>query len=333
MMQPFNPGNEAAILNGSPYYQAPAQVRKMQADLATLPRWYADSEEDRWWAITPQTPGWKDIYRTLSSRKTAHDILSQLQPQLVPTLFTTIEEIAALRLHSQDTLLVKSPFSSSGRGLVWLPPGPIARSERQLMSGMLKKQGSVSIERALNKCLDFSMHFDVISPEVTEFIGYSVFQTSQKGAYEKSMLANQDSLESLITAYIHSEVLHEVQTQLTQLLHTTYAPHYTGKMGVDMLLYKEREQVHLHPCIEINMRKTMGYVALQLHKKHLCPSSTGEYFVDYQSAPGAVLHKHRELEATYPLVREGGLIESGYFSLCPVTEQTQYHAYAIISAF
>ena len=38
----FNPENDMALASGSPYYMAPASAKKMAADLATLPVWYAD---------------------------------------------------------------------------------------------------------------------------------------------------------------------------------------------------------------------------------------------------------------------------------------------------
>ena len=37
-----------ALASGSPYYMAPASAKKMAADLATLPMWYADAGSDVW---------------------------------------------------------------------------------------------------------------------------------------------------------------------------------------------------------------------------------------------------------------------------------------------
>lgn len=37
----FNPENDMALASGSPYYMAPSSAKKMAADLATLPAWYA----------------------------------------------------------------------------------------------------------------------------------------------------------------------------------------------------------------------------------------------------------------------------------------------------
>jgi len=41
----FNPGHEAAVFNGSPFYVAPANVRLMQREFAFLPAWYAQSDD------------------------------------------------------------------------------------------------------------------------------------------------------------------------------------------------------------------------------------------------------------------------------------------------
>lgn len=39
----FNPENDMALASGSPYYMAPANIKKMAADLSALPAWYAPS--------------------------------------------------------------------------------------------------------------------------------------------------------------------------------------------------------------------------------------------------------------------------------------------------
>lgn len=44
----FNPENDMALASGSPYYMSPTSAKKMAADLAVLPGWYADTEGDVW---------------------------------------------------------------------------------------------------------------------------------------------------------------------------------------------------------------------------------------------------------------------------------------------
>jgi hypothetical protein len=281
-----------------------------------------------------QIPEWKEQYRFLGSRFAAQqvlarliDILPAIEKNTLPQFFSKVDEIENYLMQSQEKQLLKSPYSSSGRGLVWLPPGELARSERQIISGMLKKQSRVSIEKALDKQLDFSMHFEIRSEGNTQFIGYSVFQTNAKGAYEKSLLANQNTLEKQITAFIDKDLLLIVQHTISSIINNLYSTDYLGNIGVDMLVYLSEGQYKLHPCVEINMRKSMGYLAVRLFENYLHPDAHGEFFVAYHPDSKTLCQKHVALQQNYPLVYENGLIKSGYRNLCPVTATTNYHAF------
>lgn len=37
----FNPENDMALANFTPYYKVPAEIQRMAADLSVLPAWYA----------------------------------------------------------------------------------------------------------------------------------------------------------------------------------------------------------------------------------------------------------------------------------------------------
>jgi hypothetical protein len=283
-----------------------------------------------------QIPDWKEEYRLLSSRLTAQKVLSKLIdaiPEIEPTIlsifFSNLESIEQSVIQSNEKQVLKSPFSSSGRGLLWLLPQKMARSERQIISGMLKKQATVSVEKALDKQLDFSMHFKAVTEEKIEFLGYSIFQTNAKGAYEKSFLAPQLELEKQITTYIRQDLLTSVKNKLIAILEKTYLPYYRGNIGVDMLIYQSENRYFIHPCIEINMRKSMGYLALELQKNFLHPNSTGEFFVDYN--PTKIVQQNKKWKEEFPLSIENGFIKSGYLSLCPVTETSNYHVFILVT--
>ena len=47
------------------------------------------------------------------------------------------------------------------------------------------------------------------------------------------------------------------------------AARYEGPLGVDMMLVKTAQGIMLHPCIEVNLRRTMGYVALDVARARL----------------------------------------------------------------
>ena len=43
------------------------------------------------------------------------------------------------------------------------------------------------------------------------------------------------------------------------------SPLYTGPFGIDMMVVRNNHDEHvLHPCVELNLRRTMGHVALSL---------------------------------------------------------------------
>ena len=43
---------------------------------------------------------------------------------------------------------------------------------------------------------------------------------------------------------------------------------YFGNIGVDAMVYRLNGEILLHPIVEINARKTMGYAALTLQQQH-----------------------------------------------------------------
>ena len=289
------------------------------------------------WNLSLVIPQWKEAFRFLGSRFASQQLLAELlnyipeiEPEILPVFVSGIDAIEQRIGQSRERLLVKSPYSSSGRGLIWLPPAKLAQSERQLLSGMLKKQKQVSIERALDKQLDFSMQFEITGESKTRFLGYSIFQTNVKGAYESSLLDSQKDIEKQITDYIDHDLLLQTRMALTEIIQEMYAPLYAGIIGIDMLAYKIGDSYRLHPCVEINLRKNMGYLAICLTEKYLHPNSRGKFTIEYNRDSQATILKHRQLQKQYPLIIEDRRIRSGYFSLCPATNSTNYQAFILI---
>ena len=305
------------------------------------------------WGISPQSvhffrkisdqlnlslvvPCWKDEFRFLGSRFASYEVLAtllteipEIEKNILPRFYSDIETIEQQISHNNEQFLIKSPYSSSGRGLLWAPQGMLMQSERQILSGMLKKQSQVSIEKVLDKCIDFSMQFEISTNRETRFAGYSIFQTNSKGVYKKSLLAGQEFIKKQITDLIDEDLLLQTQIALSKILQKMYAPHYTGVIGVDMLIYKSGDSFRLHPCVEINMRKNMGYLAIRLSENYLHPNSQGTLFFEYDREPHAVSQKHNQLKMQSPLHVENKRIRSGYLNLCPVTDSTNYHSYII----
>ncbi|MDR2980283.1 MAG: hypothetical protein LBV02_07585, partial [Bacteroidales bacterium] len=275
-------------------------------------------------------PVWRDEHRYLSRREAGSEVLRKLtemipeiSPSLIPQYTDSIKEMEKTIQQSPVPLLVKSPYSSSGRGLLWLWNG-LGAKERELLCGMLRKQQHVSLEPILNKKLDFSLQYACDGNGSISLEGYSIFATNDKGAYIGSHLAPQSNLIGRITAFIPNELLRRVENELTRLIKHQYAACYKGCVGVDMMIYEENGEYKIHPCVEINMRYSMGYVALKIQQNYLSPGATGVFRIDHHPQPGKALRIHQELHRRHPLVIENNRIQSGYLSLCRIGEETRF---------
>lgn len=235
-----------------------------------------------------------------------------------------------INLHRKEKLILKSPFSSSGRGLLWIQNTERwGNKEEMWAKSVIEKQGEVSIEPALDKYMDFAMEFYSDGKGNIKYEGLSVFSTEERGAYSGNLLGKEDILENELIKYVSKEQILLTKEKLINALQTIFSNEYEGFLGVDMLIYKENNQYYIHPCVEINMRYTMGMVALQLSRNFIHNETTGKFIVSFEKEKGAALRKHREMCESYPLSINNGKIIKGYFSLCPINENTHYKAYII----
>jgi len=286
-----------------------------------------------------ELPIWKDEYKELSSRKTGIKCLNRLiseipeiKKDILPVSFSELGELENYLTKQTEPMLAKSPHSSSGRGLLWLSPNPLGRSEQQIISGMLKKQESVSLEKALKKQLDFSIHYNIEDKQTVTFYGYSVFEANKKGAYRHSFLLSQEKHKEKITNYVKEELLEKIKESIRCFLLEYYAPYYKGMIGIDMLIYQEGDKYLLNPCIEINMRKTMGYLSLRLFDNYIHPDTTGAFYVDYYPDTSIIDINKKELQKRHPLMIKDGYLQEGYFPLINIQKGMNYHAYILLSS-
>lgn len=389
----FNPGHENAVLNGSPYYMAPANVVKMQSDLEYLPAWYADEKDYVYtskdltsftnfflgnnlniaksvttntislvssnftvfpWGLSPQIvhffntieeelniqlkiPRWNSALYDLTSRinsKICLEFLAsrivEIKNDIIPAIFSDLPEIESYLQKSDNRLLAKSPFSSSGRGLLWLPEGHLSRTEKQILSGILKKQTCVLIEKTLDKKLDFAMEFFITENSEVNFAGYSLFHTSSRGAYLGNVLDSQGNIENSLTKLIDKNILEKTKEALIHFIQQKFSYIYSGYIGVDMMIYEEDKELRLQPCVEMNVRNNMGVIAINLTEKYIDSQSKGLFIIDYNSKAGGIYKSDQEMKEKYPLVFSSGKIKSGYTSLCPIKEYTNYRAYILV---
>ena len=364
-----------ALASGSPYYMAPASAKKMAADLATLPVWYADAGSAVWVSDERQVSwlreecrlplaidgvldipeicdeiipwGWNpallhrlencftgkikmECVRSLSSRKSAVDLLPKLRVKGTvgeSYWLTSVADVCQFVMQ-YDKILLKAPWSGSGKGIQ-----PLSRQPDDNLKGWMKRiissQGGVVGEPFYQKVKDFAMEF-YVSDRSVSFAGYSLFEADARGIYKENRLASDDVIEKELAGYVSLSLLHELQKKLLQELPRLLQDNYQGYLGIDMMVVRTSEGYAVHPCVEINLRMNMGVVSRLFFDRYVCEEMEGRYVIEYYANKGKACLFHEEMKARYPLVVENGRIRSGYLSLTPVFEDTNYQIYILL---
>lgn len=218
-----------------------------------------------------------DTIRLLSSRLTAVRVLEALsQPPFVSRWCTDEPAIRAALEAYDGAAILKQPWSCSGRGVWrcttpdWAADGAACRRARKT----LRDQGAVEVEPIFECLADFAMEFWAGKPAATadagktlvRYEGLSFFETHDGGAYAGNVVAPQEELrrrlESLAPPPLLSSdghlPLESLAERLCSVLADVLGDAYSGPLGVDMML----TPAGIHPCIEVNLRNTMGRVAL-----------------------------------------------------------------------
>jgi hypothetical protein len=281
---------------------------------------------------------WKYEYRDLYSRKLARDILISLlkdlpsefmiQNHMLPEVCTSAEQIE--ELHSRwGKIMVKAPWSSSGRGLQPLTKTPVAPKVREKLQGIINDQAYAMAEPLLNKQLDMALQFELNNGKV-KYLGVSRFFTDRKGRYEGNYLNGWPSEINSAVVKFAEKMLQLLPGTIAAVIEASkLAKSYEGNFGVDTLIFTDTEgTLRINPCLELNLRLTMGLLSLRLEKM-IVPGKKGVYKTWYHSEK-SYLHFVQEMEQKYPLVFNGTLIESGFFPLLPVDEGTLFGAYIFV---
>ena len=305
----YNPETEYALASGSPYYTLPESVRKLRISKARLPEMYADSgdaillmdgvdpQPDRSSAFTLLSPdmnvdwslytaspwGWNaqmayflnancpglrgiaseeriTRLRNLAHRRTtigflraygAHDIT-------LPLEFSDYDSAEAY-YHEHPDIFLKAPWSSSGRGVMRTDDLRPIHVE-PWMRGIIRSQGSVMAEPIYDKAIDCATEWYMHDGQA-KFLGVSVFEASGRGKYHRNIEADQLALWNIIGV-----LTPEVIDRQRHALQTVIGTDYDGPVGIDMLVTGAGT---LHPCVELNLRHTMGSILIHPDDKSL----------------------------------------------------------------
>lgn len=281
---------------------------------------------------------WQPIHRELYSRTNALAVLSEilnkglneslLPLKALPVICTNHDQIIAQQ-QRWGKVVVKSPWSSSGRGLQVLRPGEYNQTNRQVITGFLKQQGCVMVEPWHNKIMDLSFQFYSHGDGTIEARGITSFMTDHTGHYLGNYVTERPPfLPQEVKEFLDQQLKTIKQSLWDALIKNPIATDYAGWFGVDAMVYTDESGwLKFHPCVEINCRLTMGAITLKL-RDHLAEHSTGMFQIingrDKTFEPFC-----NEQKEKFPLMIEDRKIVSGFLPLTPVDPESASGAYLI----
>lgn len=299
----FNPENDLALAAGIANYTPPAAALRLRRAGERLPLLYAedgdrllvDGVED-WTGMEPCPWGWSaaakrdfllagcpvellpsddeiEQMRMLSHRRTAAEIARRLREMLPgmaladPAVEAYIMEDVDAEIGRHGDVFVKMPWSSSGRGVLRYADVSPERF-RRFAADSIRRQGSVMVERAYCKVVDFARLYRCEDGKCIS-LGTSVFVTDAHGAYTGNLLAPEQDRLQRIAGYASLQDIADIDAASVEILQEMISPYYNGILGIDMLVAADGT---IDATVELNLRHTMGYVALKLSEKVATPS-------------------------------------------------------------
>ena len=279
----FNCSNDMALAAHVRQYVPPKRIQQMEADLTDLARvWDGTRFAGPWgWSLATKqryrqmgvagellpSDEWLEEVRRLSSREFACEYVKELleemkDERLLGEEMAFCKDVSTVncRLSTVNSpLIFKSPWSSSGRG-VFVGRWNDAHTQARVQGFLSSQGGFVADEFYEDKVLDFAMEFFVHEDHTVEFLGYSVFQTGESGAYGYNYVESQAELQQRID--VDEALLRQLVEYHQEHLSKTA---YHGPVGIDMLKTADGS---IHPCLEINLRMNMGILALLLYEQY-----------------------------------------------------------------
>ena len=278
---------------------------------------------------------WNLRHRELFERKTASRVLrkflnkfgdeSYCSQDAIPIEIREEREITAY-LERFPNVVLKSPISSSGRGIQMIRNKLLSESKRQWANAVINQSGYLTAEPLHHKKLDFSFQFEMNASGKIIRHGTVFFYTSPNGMYQGHHL--NLNIASLIGKNL-TGLLDKTSEKLKTILENSlYSDLYEGFLGIDGMVIEEKDELKIHPCVEINSRLTMGMLALKIEQM-IHPEARGQFEV-FRGKEGCFISFSKKMRHEYPVIMKDEKFYSGFINLTDPTGKTKFGAYVIL---
>lgn len=237
--------------------------------------------------ILYEIPDW-DIVKEVNSKAFSH-----LHTPSLPGSALLEDELSARKWwqEMQGPKVLKSIYGVSGRGHHLSQERPF---EEALL--FLQKEWDlhhpVLAEPWVDRLLDFSTQWMIAKDKTISYLGLTICENNPRGTYLRTHVGPEKQIWNYPDFYLkdHLAVAKEMTSMLASL-------GYFGHVGYDAMLYKSGQDIQLHPIVEINARKTMGWIALACARHY--PSSRltldfTKHEPEYNLLPNFVWDRHQK---------------------------------------
>ncbi|WP_052573461.1 DUF455 family protein [Haloferula sp. BvORR071] len=186
--------------------------------------------------------------------------------------------IDALLLSGQA--LAKAPFAHAGRGHRRINRESPIEATRNWLANTIAAHGCVIIEPWLERVIDFSALYEMDAGGCAELIGLTLMDNDAAGRFLGTRVSPKwaSMLDPEVAAFLHRDA--QVMAWYQEKIPAVFAellPGYVGPLGVDAMVYRRADgPLALKHVVELNVRMTMGRVALELLQKS-APNRQGRF--------------------------------------------------------
>lgn len=160
-------------------------------------------------------------------------------------------DVEALQRACAGPIVIKDCLESSGRGhFLIFPDRPI---DHRALEAFLARPHPLIGEPWVERIRDFSTQWKIEQSGSVYYQGLTICHNDSRGQYRASEVGSSDFSFDFT---LHRKWVEEIASE-----------GFFGNLGIDAMIYKTNHGQSLQPLVEINPRKTMGYVALAFQRR------------------------------------------------------------------
>ncbi|MGM9788556.1 MAG: hypothetical protein ACI3ZF_06640 [Candidatus Cryptobacteroides sp.] len=325
MLYVFNPEHEQCLSNGNRNYCPDLSSQKFAQDCASIMRFAGSEEEINVWGwdlvikhrlLNQGIPEDKlpsdehiAMIRRLAHRRESMKLGIYLSERLNSPYLSypaqrELKSVGELAYFIEEVgdVMVKSPWSSSGKGLRRLYRGRVTENDWGRCRKVMEKQGSLIAEELQELALNVGIQLRIKEGKAS-LANYSIFETC-RCAYKDNLLVSDDYVRRKCAEYLPEGLLDQACGEIIKYLEHSEFRFYSGYLGVDTYICRDREGNYLlRPCVEINLRMTMGIVASRVYRHFAERFEDGKYLMETVYAPSSE-ELRKKLESASEILTE-----------------------------